>query len=424
MITGSQSSSNKLIKKLLCGCKIIDEFILQLYHSMTNSFDTIILDVDIHPFLKKILHSKQIFFYLFFTTNFLLLGNNINIELIIENLEFLVYIKKSLFYIFLILNFLLILLIFILKLRSLEGMYLKRYEELENYILTNFKELKANQCTDCNLTKCLRSFHCNICCKCVTRYEMHSDWFNMCIGSLNYIPYLAIVLVINLYLLIILINLFFQIFYLGTSSPIYDLGNKEFIFHFWLIIVIYLTVKHFNFTRDFVKMGIAKSLTDYEGYTWRRLPYLWKNMRKEFFNPFDKGVKRNLKEMWLCFINPSLDKMNYSANDKNEFTFFSNGTQILTIDEEKSNIQDAEKNENSHGLGGDQPSQNSSLSVTPSLDSLVTHDGQVIYRPYNGNLQDLINWNRIRIYSILDIKNSPFREIVLKQLVASTQIKN
>ena len=43
----------------------------------------------------------------------------------------------------------------------------------------------------------------------------------------------------------------------------------------------------------------------------------------------------------------------------------------------------------------------------------ITSDNKAVYRHYYGNVEDLLNWNRVRFYTVLDVKNSPFREVLL-----------
>lgn len=48
-------------------------------------------------------------------------------------------------------------------------------------------------CMDCKVIKPPRSQHCNICNKCVDRYEAHSVWTNTCVGRYNAAYYFAFV---------------------------------------------------------------------------------------------------------------------------------------------------------------------------------------------------------------------------------------
>ena len=41
------------------------------------------------------------------------------------------------------------------------------------------------------------------------------------------------------------------------------------------------------------------NLTFKEIYDARKLPYLWKSLDCQFFNPFDKGAIGNLRELFL-----------------------------------------------------------------------------------------------------------------------------
>lgn len=405
-----------LFSKLLCGLKLFDELIMQMYLQLTGSFDAIIADVEISHFMKKILHAKQILFFFVLFLNFYLIYNTVNVNVNISNFSEIsnssnFLIKKIFFYLFTVSFFILISFIFLLKVRSSDSMYITRHEELEKFILSKNPELNNNQCEACKVTRCMRSQHCNLCNHCVAKFELHSDWFHICIGSLNYLTYILILIFLNFFYFFSLVNLLFQIFILASYTELYDFKGKEFQIHFWAVLLFYLNIKIFSFTLDLVKMSVIKNLTDHEGYNWRRLPYLWRSMRKDYFNPFDKGVNGNLKEIWISFCNPEIklaDRINLSME--------SNVNISTSIN---SNLSEHEGVDSSFGLETQNLKKNENLQNFQNFENFITKDFNAVYRQYSGKVDDYINWNKVRFYTIFDLKNSPFRDVIMKQMSVS-----
>jgi hypothetical protein len=50
-------------------------------------------------------------------------------------------------------------------------------------------------------------------------------------------------------------------------------------------------------------------MTYNEKSMWKRIPYLWANMSKQYFNPFDKKSSyRNIKDSIQSFVDPHIEK--------------------------------------------------------------------------------------------------------------------
>jgi hypothetical protein len=57
--------------------------------------------------------------------------------------------------------------------------------------------------------------------------------------------------------------------------------------------------------------------------------------------------------------------------------------------------------------------------IFQNFENFITKDFNVVYRQYSGKVDDYINWNKVRFYTIFDLKNSPFRDVIMKQMSVS-----
>jgi hypothetical protein len=423
-----------IFKKLTLVFKLVDDLIYQMYSSLVGNFDVSIYDMEISKFLKNILHSRQILFFYIIFGNFWMIYSNITFNMntsidhkSILKKEEIINFAKYFFYLLCHIFFAILLFLTIyLKIKDFPQMRVKRYNELEQYILTKNKELKKNECSVCNVVKCMRSFHCNYCNKCVTKFELHSHWLNTCIGSQNFIIYVAILLFLNLFFIICLLNYFLQIFIIDRDNIQYDFKFKLFYLHFWFILTLYLEFKLFRFTYSVIRKGLLCNLTENERKNWLRLPYLWRNSSKEFFNPFDRGSWNNFKDVWASWRNKELDisdRINIELMKNENLNVTSeilDVCQAKNIDKSVISVNSTEddfvflNNESldskTHGSAGTDKTKESVDKF--QMDYFITSDEQICYLTYDPkNFRRPINWTRIRIYTIFDLINSPFRKI-------------
>lgn len=96
------------------------------------------------------------------------------------------------------------------------------------------------------------------------------------------------------------------------------------------------------------------NITSFELMNCRRLNYLWKNKHGEFFNPFDKGPFHNVRESF-----------------------------------------------------------ESLMPQTPNTPPNDIEQNQDL--PLN-NPETIINWRKMKIFTVLDIPNSPLREVLLEEM--------
>jgi len=162
--------------------------------------------------------------------------------------------------------------------------YVYRDEKIEEYIAANRKEIHKSKCEACNLTKILRSFHCDYCKRCIAKWQEHSFWFNKCIDARNiaiYWLFLFVCTVINL------ISIISCLYYNKTRTV--EMPRIP----FYILVLICQAV---SLLKTFLQYTIliSTNITILEGENWFRVPYMWKDDTRQFFNPFDNGILRNI----------------------------------------------------------------------------------------------------------------------------------
>ena len=96
--------------------------------------------------------------------------------------------------------------------------YLKKNENVK--LLTLLEEFEPTEmCPVCQIITIPRSRHCNICNKCVDRWDHHCPWINSCIGRRNHAYFLIFVLSVWLYLLVLSV-LFIVLLVLGSGGKL------------------------------------------------------------------------------------------------------------------------------------------------------------------------------------------------------------
>lgn len=425
-----------IFAKLSLGIKFLDDLFYQMYIGLISNFDATIGELEISNFFKNIFHSRQILFFYVFIGNFCTIYSHFNNSTsnaneFSENEKNSFMIKNYLFTTLLILFGVTSLFILLLKFGNYSQMIVKRCEELEKYILSKNKDLKKNQCHVCKVVKCMRSFHCNYCNKCVTKFELHSNWFNCCIGSQNLLIYSLVLVFLNFYNIFSALNYSLQIFLFERDSVLYDYKHNLFTLHFWFSLIFYLELKLFYYTKGFIKRSIIKNFTENEKNNWKRLPYLWQNVNKEFFNPFDQGFCRNFREVWVSFLNPKIDisekiNIDFLKNQNLNETYHNlnvNEDKLLKVNasyvEDDSPCLEKDVKEEEKKKSDDSGKINESIkNLESNYEYFLSHDNQLYYQTYDGNpKKDPVNWNRIRLYTIFDLKNSPFKNELVKSIV-------
>ena len=245
-----------------------------------------------------------------------------------------------------------------------------------------------------DIIKVCRSNHCFYCKKCVKKFQLHSDWFNICVGGSNEIIYS--------------IALFSANWYIFSSNCIiwyYILLRPDLLTYFILIfslfgfIGLYIIFNSIKFLYSFIFEHLIKNLTIYENQNIRRLTYLWSEERRgSFFNPFDKGIQRNIEEMMVNAFDVDI----YS-----EYKNFTSQNLAEIIDDDSLNEKDED-----YFYYNEMDAFKIMIKLVEHFDPFITSKGN-IYKFIDG--KEIINWNRLMIFTVFDIINSPFKENMLNK---------
>ena len=353
------------------------------FSSITESLDTSLYRSNLNSSIKGYIRSKQIFLIIYiFNIQYLL-----SIVDKISFLDFLNQCSKN----FMILS---VILLYIHYNIFKNKLFVEKDEELEKFVLKRNPQLKWGKCENCGVLKLMRSNHCFFCNKCVKKYQFHSNWFNICIGATNELLYAISTFFICLYFIIS--NLIFW-YYIIIRNDL--LTYLTFIYTLFAIVGIYIYYMSGKFLYKFISECLFQNLTRYEQRDIRRFIYLQSYNRFEIFNPFDKGIQRNLEEMLVNMfdINIYNEYKNYNCQNLSEI-----------IDEEDKNNEENHQHNIFNGIA----SFKLMIKCVEHFDPLITSKGN-IYKFVDG--KEIINWNRCCLFTIFDIINSPAKDNMVKQ---------
>jgi len=360
-----------------------DFYIQKFFSGVTSSLDMAIKNSSFNPAVKNLIHSKQIFLLIYIINIQYLLSS-------VEKITFLNFLNQNT-RTFMILSIILLYLhYFFLNQR----LFIEKDEELEKFIIKRNPQITKGKCEECGLIKIMRSSHCYFCDKCVKKFHLHSDWFNICIGANNELLYAITLFFINLYFFVS--NLIFWYYIIFRTDL---LSYLAFLFTLFAIAGIYITFISGRFLYKLIFDCLFVNLTWYEKNNIRRLNYLFRDpYGRAVFNPFNKGIQRNLEEMLINMfdINIYNDYKNYNCQDLSEL-----------IEEDKT-----KKEEEQFNSFDDMSSFRLMLRLVEHFDPLITSK-ENIYKFVDG--KEIINWNRLMLFTVFDIINSPFKDMMVKQ---------
>ena len=105
--------------------------------------------------------------------------------------------------------------------------YLEKSEKLEFITLVERFD-SACLCPKCKVIRTPRSRHCNICNRCVERFDHHCPWTNNCIGSRNHGVFFSFVISMYTYLLLLIVFLTWNFESVSSLTPLmYQIINQK-----------------------------------------------------------------------------------------------------------------------------------------------------------------------------------------------------
>ena len=169
------------------------------------------------------------------------------------------------------------------------------YKFRERFYVLKGRLYKIKSCYTCLIIRPLGSSHCAKCNMCIEKIDHHCPWLGNCIGINNYKYFYLFLIFMIIYMSFSeFIYIYIIIYYFPKSKGKKAILIIYFIFCFFILLfVITLLITHTNY--------IIKGETTYLRIKLKGLLIL-------YGNPFDKGIKFNLKKL---FCNKYINKKSY-----------------------------------------------------------------------------------------------------------------